>query len=238
MKILNREIINLLAKKLELDPKTIKKNIYLLQKDYPNLTKNAVAQIYARKNSLSIFRKLDKEDKASLPSVEMLPEKIILKTKNKNNKSHMRIILEYETSDYFINGHIKELNKAYTHDCFTAVFILFRKIIENLIIDILRKKYPENGSKENKELYFDITQNRFKDFSVILRNFYDKRNEFGSKNKAIERLYNLIKPLKDDVNDKTHSWYHLVEKEQEVKNLNSRQIIEIIKELEKTVGIR
>lgn len=237
MKKLNPEIVNKLAKDLKLDPKTVKKNIYLLQKSYPNLTKNALAQIYATKNEKTVFRKLDKEDKASLPSTEVVPEKIKIKTKNGGRKITIRKIFEYDTPDHFKKGHIEELHKAYTFGCNTSVFILTRKIVENLIIDILKTKYPEKD-KKNKELYFDTSQGRFKDFEVILKNLKSKKSDFGSENKAVERLCDLAKSLKDDANNKIHSWYHLVESKKEIDNLNLKAIIEIIKKLEKEVGIR
>src|SRR3989344_6112020 len=109
MKMLSLEIVKDLAKKLKLDQKTVKKNIYLLQKSYPSLTKNALAQIYA--------------------------------TKNGNKKLTIREVFDYSTTDHFKKGHVEELNKAYTFTCNTAVFILARKIVENLIIDILKAKY-------------------------------------------------------------------------------------------------
>jgi len=64
-----------------------------------------------------------------------------------------------------------------------------------------------------------------------------KKDDFGSENKAVERLCYLAKVLKDDANNKTHSWYYLVENKKEIENLNLRAIIEIIKKLEKVVGI-
>lgn len=51
------------------------------------------------------------------------------------------------------------------------------------------------------------------------------------------QLCDLAKALKNDANNKTHSWYHLVEKKKEIDNLNLKAIIEIIKKLEKVVGI-
>ncbi len=237
MNKLSHDIVEHLAKKLGRNKKTVMKDIYLLQRSYPNLTKNALAQIYAQKHGQTVYRKLDKEDKATLPSTEVVPEKLVLKSKTKRKKPVLKKLFEYETSDHFIKGHIKQLNIAFTAGCYTAVFILLRKIVENLIIDILRAKYPDN-KKQNKELYYDIAQNRFKDFGVILKNFYDKSSDFDTEKKAVERLYDLAKNLKDDANDKTHSWFHLVEKEKEVTDLNAEQIIELIKKLEKAVGIR
>lgn len=237
MKELSLEIVECLSGKLGLQSSTVKKNIYSLSSSYPNLTKNAIAEIYAKKNGVTVFRKLSKEDKASLPSNETVPEKIIVKQKKQKTRRTLKILIDYDTEDYFIKGHIDELNKAYTHGCYTGTFILARKIVENLIIDILVAKFSER-TKENKELYFDTRQGRFKDFSVILESIRKKKDAFGSDNKAAERLYNLAKKLKDDTNDKTHSWFHLVKNSSEINNLDIEAIIEIIKRLEKSVGIR
>jgi|CXWK01.1.fsa_nt_gi hypothetical protein len=147
------------------------------------------------------------------------------------------ILIDYDTDDYFKSGHVTELNRAYTYGCYTVAFTLGRKIVENLIIDILKTKYPESN-KKNKELYFDTVQGRLKDFSVILNNLKAKKSDFGTENKGVERLCSLAKSLKDHANDKTHSWYHLVKNKSEIDNLQLQMIIEIIKKLEKIVGIR
>ena len=146
-------------------------------------------------------------------------------------------VVKYDTTDHFIKGHIDELNRAYTFRCYTSVFMLARKIVENLIIDILKKKFPEKV-KVNKELYFDITRNRLKDFEEILKGLRSRKNDFGSENKAVERLCDLAAKLKENANNKTHSWYHLVEKKKEVDDLNLNTIFELIKKLEQVVGIR
>lgn len=237
MKKLDENIVKALAKKLKLEPGTVRKNIYLLQKRYPSLTKNALAQIYASQNGETIFRKLDKEDKATLPSTDVVREKLKISAKNGSKKTTIKTLFNYETTDHFKKGHLQELNRAYTFGCYTAVFILMRKIIENLIIDILRAKYPSK-KKIDRELYFDISQGRYHDFSVILKNLYDKRADFAPENTAVERLYSHAKNLKNDANDKTHSWFHLVENSKEIENLNAKQIIEIIKILEISVGLR
>lgn len=237
MKELDGKVVDFIARKLRISPKTVKKDIYNMVKNYPRATKNAVAQIYATKKGLSVFRKLDKDDKASLPSIEVTHEKIKIKQKIHNKKIITKTLVNYDTDDYFIKGHIDELHRAYNARCYTAVFVLARKIIENLIIDILRKKFPEN-KKNNKELYFDINKKRFYDFEVILKNLYKKKDIFGSDNKAVESLYQKAMRFKKDSNDKAHSWFHLVKNDKEIDNLDIQSIIEIIKRLEKTVGIR
>lgn len=68
MKTLNPKIVEKLSKDLVLSESTIKKNIYLLAKQYPRATKNALGQIYARQNKKTVLRMLDNEDRLSFPS--------------------------------------------------------------------------------------------------------------------------------------------------------------------------
>jgi len=239
MKSLDNKIVRNLVDKLHIREATIKKDIYLLAKNYPQCTKNALAQIYAQKRGVSIFPKLDREDRATLPAVtEVVRERITAKKgRIKSQEKKVKALFDYETSDYWKRGHIDELNRAYTYGCYTSVFILARKIVENMIIDILKKKFPEN-KKRNKELYFNISQKRFQDFGIILGNLLKKKDSFGTNNSAVKRLYDLSIPFKSDSNDKTHSWFHLVRDVREISALQLGMIIELIKTLEKTVGLR
>jgi hypothetical protein len=239
MSKLKSDILTYLSNKLELSENSVRQYISQERTKHPKATLNAAAQLFALSKRVTVLRMLDSEDRATLPSnIEIEKETVILKSKNRGlKKKNTFIFLDYETTDHFKKGHVDELNNAYISGCYTSVFILSRKIVENLIIDIIKKKYPERV-KKNKELYFDMDQGRFKDFGVILDNLKNKKDDFGSENKAVERLYSLSKSLKKDANDKTHSWYHLVENKKEIDNLNLKAIIEIIKKLEKMVGLR
>ena len=230
-KSLNPKIVKYLSDKTGLVESTIRKNIYLLRKNYSTSTINAVAQIYAQSKGISVYRQLTEDDKSSLPNIELEKQVVKVKQNTTKKKEEMKIVIQFDSNDYFIKGHIKEINKAYTKGCYTSVHILARKIIENLIREILTKYFPPN-TRENKELYFDINQNRFKDFGIILKNLYDKRVSFDpEKKKIIERLYQLAKKFKDDANDTTHSWYFLIERKKDVDDLNLQAIIELIKVL-------
>lgn len=230
---LNPAIIGLLAKKTGLAVSTIPPEISRLQKIYPKSTPNAVAQIFAMQRGKTIWQKLSAEDRASLPNIEEGKSKVILvNNSTKKKQKFLRTIIKYETVDHFKKGHIDEINNAYTNKCYTSVFILTRKVLENLVIEILTKKFPPT-SIQNKELYYDVQKRRFKDFSVILKNLYDKRHDFEPhKVKIIERLYREALKFKDEANDATHSWYHLVESSKEIDDLNIQSLIELIKAME------
>lgn len=226
---LNPKITTYLVEKTGLSENTIRKNISLLKRKYASCTLNAVAQLYATSHNLSVMQKLKHEDKLTLPHNEVVNQivKIVKKRTSKREKDVE--IIKYDTTDYFIRGHIREINRAYTKGCYTSTHILARKIIENLILDILVKKYPPT-SLDNLNVYFDVSQNRTKDFSILLKNIFDKKKDFGfEKSKAIERFYQRAKNFKDDANDKTHSWFHLVENKTEIDELNLQSMVELIK---------
>jgi hypothetical protein len=231
---LKPEILEKLVEKTGKTKGTVRKDLSLLRANFPGCSLNAVATIYAKQHGLSILRMLDAEERASIPHVDVIQSIPKVNKKTKKIKK-IELFLTIQTNNVFYNKHIDEVNKAYSAKCFTAVNILLRKIIENMIIDILRTKYPAI-SRENKELYYDVNRNVYNDFSKVLDNLYSKRNEFGIDKKKIERLNNLCKAFKDDANDKTHSLFYIVERREEIDNLHIDTIFALIKDLANSIS--
>jgi hypothetical protein len=234
MSQLSKDILGTLIKKTGKAVATIRKDLSILRRKYPQSTLNAVASIYARQHGFSIMQKLKKEDKTTLPQYEVIAPKNIMHGKSK--KASLFLYLKFETNNKFYNKHILEINKAYNAGCYTSVNVLLRKIIENVIIDILRHKYPPDD-RSNKILYYNIDRKSYQDFSIVLKNLYDKRNDFDTLKKQIERLYDLCKNFKDDANDKTHSLYHIVERREEIDELHVDTIIELAKGISSDIGL-
>jgi hypothetical protein len=237
---LNPEILEILGQRTGKAIPTLRSEISRLRQKHPTLTSNAAAHLIARQNKTSVLQKLDPDDKESLKGIsiadkENVPTAIkVVSKKNAHDKKRLTPIINYESEDYFVKEHIKELSRAYSSKCFTSVFILFRKIIENLIIDILKSKFPSRF-----DLIYNSALHRYQDFSVVLDNLYKERNAFTHDGKTvIERLNQLVNPFKKDANDKTHSWFHIVKSPSEIENLQLQSIIELLIFLEKEVGIR
>ncbi|MHC4663425.1 MAG: hypothetical protein ACYS8W_17330 [Planctomycetota bacterium] len=237
MKNLSKEILEMLIMKLGIKESTIRQNISKIRRKHPACTLNAAAQLFAMQHRTSVLRKLDTEDRASLPSaIEIKRSKAVLEEKKPKKREKIIKLIDYTTDDPFIKGHINEVNLAYTKRCYTSANILARKIIENLIIDILRAKFPPK-KRENKELYFDISHNRYKFFSEILGNLYKKRNEFGvNGSKIVKRLHSRASKLKDFANDTTHSWYYLIQRKKEIDDWEINTIIDLIEKLEECIS--
>lgn len=230
---LDPDILLKIVERTGLKEKTIRNEISSLKLKYPRCTLNAIAQLYASQYGFSVMQKLSKEDKETLPNHEVEKTVIKLKQKKTNPKEKIVELIKYETSDHFQKGHISEVNRAYSKGCYTAAFILTRKVIENLIIDLLRTKYPPS-SKENKELYYDISRGRYKDFEEVLTKLHEKRNEFHINSiKKIKRLYEKAMKFKKSANDAAHSWFYLVKNKTELEDLEIRTIVELLKSIEK-----
>ncbi len=243
---LKPEILDLLQEYTGLGKRSLSVKVTRIKSQYPGLTSNAVAFLIAQKKGKSLLGKLEDADIAALRDYQLLsrqPSQVIVQAnqgaKSDGERSRKKPIIVYESTNqsnsYFVNGHIQELTNAYYAKCYTAVFILFRKIVENLIIDVLKAKFPSRI-----DLVFSTTMHRYHDFSIVLQNLYDERNAFTHDGKkAIERLSQLLQPFKKDANDKTHSWFYIVKSPSEVdKEKELEPIIQLLIFLEKEVGIR
>jgi hypothetical protein len=226
---LNPEVLHFLRENLGKKESTIRSEISRLKRKFKGTTLNAIAQVYAEQNHLSVLKFIGKTDKETIPNYELEKPTILKINKNRKINEKIKDVVKYETNDHFLKKHIEEINKAYTRKCFTCVFILARKVFENLVIQILKQKYPPT-IPQNRDLYFDIVRGRNKDFSDVLDNLYKKRTDFiHEKKEAIERLNQKLKPFKKDANDKVHSLYHIVENAKEIDDLNLDTIIELFK---------
>lgn len=238
MRKLDSRIVKVLAEKTGRQGSTVKKDIYLLARKFSACTKNAVAQIYAMERGHSVLKLLDKEDRASMPNLSV-EEPVTLKKKEGVQRRRKDRIVQFlctRSTEFYKVDHIAEINRAYTYRCFTSCFVLCRKVVENLIVDVLRAKYPPNVAG-NLELYFNSAQGRYCDFSVLLRNLGDRSGEFGPDAKLVERIIALATPFKKESNDRAHSWYYIVKNRSELDGMNVQDIVDLLEQLLTSVSV-
>src|SRR5437879_11547245 len=111
MKKLDPRIVAELAQKLDKNPATIKKDIYLLVRKHPSATKNAVAQLYAEQNGRTVFRLLDKEDRGSMPNITVdKPHVRVVQTQKKPRRKEQIIqFLQLKSYESFKRDHVAEI---------------------------------------------------------------------------------------------------------------------------------
>lgn len=189
-----------------------------------NVTLNAAAEIWGKKDNFSVWGLLGEKDRDSLKDKNF--QIIKIKTKDKSKKKIMTFV-DYDTSNKFLQKHLEEINRCYTYSCYTAAFILIRKVIENLIVEIINKKFPNTS---DKYLYLDLGRGRIHDLSKLIANLRKKSTSFSAdEKKLIQRILFLSDDFKNDANDKTHSLYHISGKT-ELENKNPQQILDLIQE--------
>ncbi|MFA6392264.1 MAG: hypothetical protein WCW66_05995 [Patescibacteria group bacterium] len=223
---LSTSILRVLINRLDRGENVIRARISQIRGGNPSLTLNAAAYLYGKGNNVNVAGKLKQTDRDSLQGEQK--DKIVSKiTKEKVRRKKEKDFLSFDSKNKFAQKHIEEINRAYNGKCFTAVYVLIRKLIENYIIDILIKKFPQKN-KENKKLYYNTDKKRFLDFSVILKNLLDKKNSFPvTCIKPIDRLYNLAKKFSKEANDLTHSWYYIATKT-EIDEAKTDEIFDLI----------
>lgn len=103
-----------------------------------------------------------------------VPKKIVKETKSipKQTKRKQKYLDIKILPDNFYIKLQDQINKVYKAQVYTAVTILIRKFLENLIVDILRKKYGDKPP--GLELYFNMHNNRYHDFGFLLEKLEEK----------------------------------------------------------------
>lgn len=230
MSKLKQKILEKLIKKTGLEESTIRSALSRIREKYAFLTLNASAQIFAKEHGFTVTRNLDPADRQALSHLEEKKIVVPIKQGSKHKETIIKIA-NYETNDTLLQKHIDEINRTYTYRCYTATFILCRKVLENLILTILRTKYPEK-TKEHRAKYVDVNKGRVADFSVLLSNLGQSSKDFVPPfDKLVNRICQLSEGFKDDANDMTHSLYHIASKK-EIDENKYQEILDLIKRLE------
>jgi hypothetical protein len=231
---LDPRILKKLKEKLKgkVSEHTIRPALSRIRRDNPSLTPNAAAEVFAKKHNVSVHRYLNDKDRDALKSIQI--EKVKILSSKSRRKREIKIIAKYNTNDKWLKALLDEVNKTYTFGCYTATFILCRKVLENLIIHhVLMNKYPEK-SEQHRAKYWDFNRNRFLDFEKILSNLRESSNDFMEKKPIVERVCELSGEFKETANEMTHSLYHIASKK-EIDDKNFQQILYLIAELEKSL---
>lgn len=104
--------------------------------------------------------------------------------------------------DDFYRKLIDEINFLYALQHPMSIRILVRKLLENLVIDILRKKY----SKTSLALFYDPARGRFHDFSVLIANLDQKKGDFQYITKELNTAFmQKINKYRETGNSGAHS---------------------------------
>ncbi len=95
-----------------------------------------------------------------------------------------------------------QINLAFAYEILPAVQILSRKLVENLLVDILRKKY----GTQNIDLYYDANRGRFHGFERLLKNLDERIEDFiGISSEFNKSFLKKVNKYREHGNSSAHT---------------------------------
>jgi hypothetical protein len=108
--------------------------------------------------------------------------------------------LEIQTTDNIFFRLISEINTCVANDAFSAAFIMIRKLIENLLVSILRARFGE----KQYTIFFDDDSKHFRPLSKLIEEI-EKDSDFFRKLGLEKEHLSRIKRFKGIGNYSAHN---------------------------------
>lgn len=173
---------------------------------------NKDATILMIKDIFKEYLTFGKEDFSEYPWLNEFLEKddfeMVIPSKTK--------YLDIETlPDDFYRDLRDLINRSYSLGLYLAVQIFSRKMLENLIVDVLRRNYSSDIN-----LFYIPKQGRFHGFKTLLENFQEKLNDFKTIVPSLDKTF--IKKI-DAFRVSGNSSAHTLELTVNKKDLNDKK---------------
>ena len=159
---------------------------------------------------------------------ELCKKKIISREKFKGTSlKYEKILEEIDFGSDVYRDIIAEINSTYKYGFFTSMYILIRKLLENLIYDCLKKYY----GMANIDKFFNEGRTKHHGFSTLRLNFDSLIKEPGfiaMVGAVDQKIIDLLGEFKDSGNVNAHSLFNfphqsfVEEKKEEIDLLLSR----------------
>jgi len=116
-----------------------------------------------------------------------------------------------------------EINTCYNHNHPNAAFFLSRKLIENLILDILLKKFPNNTGLWWSSLGYHLN------LSPLIKNLYISRTQFKPNAKSyIEKFHKLVDSFRNETNNNAHNLHDYLGDKSELKQFKIKDMVQLL----------
>jgi len=142
------------------------------------------------------------QPKVVIQSTNTIPPKKFTKSSPESKTKYLDIKI---LPDNFYIKLQQQINDTYNCKIFVALEILIRKFMENLVIDILRKRYGDRPP--GLDIYYNRGKNKFHDFNFQLKTLEEKikLDDFtGSPISDVSFLRKIAK-YKDKANKTAHT---------------------------------
>jgi hypothetical protein len=118
----------------------------------------------------------------------------------------------------------QEINDCFEKNFPNAAFFLSRKLIENLIFNILERQYPKKV-----DLWYNQTAGSHHKLSLLIKNLYDNRNDFKPNVKAyVEKFNTDIGQFRREANAKAHNIFEYLKDKAELKKFHINDLTQLL----------
>lgn len=141
-----------------------------------------------------------------------------------------------EISGFFYQELVNEINLCYRVQTNEATFVLYRKLLESLIYDIL-SDYCDPSDEIG--LYYDTDRKRRRNFSTLLDSLEKKSDELDKFSDPIDdhEFQEQITEFKEDGDSSAHSKENLVTDEEiEMKSEEATHVAKVLFDLRRRVA--
>ncbi|WP_324662085.1 hypothetical protein [Haloarcula sediminis] len=120
------------------------------------------------------------------------------------------IDIEHTTDDFY-DDLISNINQSYRIGVYDGTFVLTRKLLENLVIELLRNQYGTSYLR----MYYIPNQRRFQNFSTLLDGLEYKLKDYQSYSNGLDKeLIRDIRQFKNSADADAHSIIRNPDKEE------------------------
>lgn len=97
---------------------------------------------------------------------------------------------------------VQNINRSYDSEIYDATLVLTRKLLENLLIDILRERY----GTARINLYYEPDSSQFQNFNTLIRNFDKNQDDFKHFSDEVDDdLIRKLDSFRQNANAEAHS---------------------------------
>jgi len=117
-----------------------------------------------------------------------------------------------------------ELNRAYIHRLPNATLLLARKMIENLLYNILRKRF----GTEKEDVWWDEKNKRILGFGPMVQNLRSCKKDFKHDEASINKFLDLVGPFLTEANKNAHYVMEYLDNIEQIDKLKIEDMVDLL----------
>jgi hypothetical protein len=138
-------------------------------------------------------------------------------------------LIDIDFVDDHYNSIRTEINTCFKQGFYMASLELSKRLIQNLLVDLIRSNFPLAG-EGHRSLYYDYLKEDFRNTDELLKELSEKKHDFNVNPDAIDYLIELISPMEPKKKPESHS-FGVIPKRKDIQNLRIEEAMELIIQL-------